>query len=187
MANRILPTPEQLREILRYDHETGKLFWKRRDVSLFTCNDPRGVEWVASCWNSRCAGKEAFTSACKLGYKSGGIYGRLFKAHRVIWAIVYGQWPSKFIDHIDGNPSNNRIENIREATRSENGMNRPAQANNTSGFKGIHWIKSMERWVARARVNKKSYYFGHFKTKEEAVEAYRSSIREVHKQFARAS
>lgn len=187
MTKKILPTPEQLRELLTYDPETGKLFWKERPVEMFSATPNRSQEHAAAQWNSRCAGKEAFTASEGRGYpyKIGGIFGKIYKAHRVIWAIYHGHWPEEFIDHINMDTTDNRIVNLRAATRSENGRNRDAQKNSTSGAKGIYWHKPSGRWMARARLEGKTYYMGFHITKEQAMEAYKVGIDKVHGEFAR--
>lgn len=185
MTKRILPTPEQLRQLLRYEPDTGKLYWKVRPAEMFSEKDPRGQRWSANKWNTRFAGKEAFTSTDKTGYKCGGIHCKIYKAHRVAWAIYHGKWPEEFIDHINMVRDDNRIINLREATRSENGFNREKQSNNSSGLKGVHWSKKYGKWVAKAKVMGKTHYFGFHDTKEQAIEAYKNSIRSIHGEFSR--
>jgi hypothetical protein len=98
-----LPSPDLLRKLLRYEPETGKLFWRERDREFFKSDRDYKV------WNIRFAGKEAFT-ASDCGYKTGKVFGKTYRAHRIIWALQTGAWPRDEIDHIDQDKSNNAWE-----------------------------------------------------------------------------
>jgi hypothetical protein len=89
------------------------------------------------------------------------------------------------IDHIDGNSSNNRIENLRGVTGSQNQWNRKKSVNNTSGIKGINWDKQKSKWVSRVMVNYKSIFLGRFDTLEEATVAVENAREKYHGEFAR--
>ena len=97
--------------------------------------------------------------------------GRKYKAHRLAWLYLFGEWPKGQIDHINRNSLDNRIANLRDVSQSENQHNRPEQANNTSGVKGVHWHKQKMRWQAAIRINGKLIHLGLFGTKEEAAYA----------------
>jgi hypothetical protein len=90
-----------------------------------------------------------------------------------------------FVDHIDGNPLNNRRSNLRLATPSENQWNQKRSCANTSGFKGVGWHERDRRWQARIRKEGKLYHLGNFKSPEEAHEAYCRAAAELHGEFAR--
>lgn len=154
MANRSDITPELCRQLLRYEPETGKLFWLVR-------------EKASPGWNAKWADKEAFTCPDRDGYRKGTIYGYYFVAHRVIWAIVHGEWP-KLIDHIDGNPGNNRIDNLRGANSEINSKNKRMSRRNSSGFNGVRWDSRIGKWQARIGRNK---HIGMYDTKAEAAAA----------------
>jgi len=95
-----------------------------------------------------------------------------YKAHRLTWNIIYGEIPEKMsIDHIDGNPLNNSISNLRLVTHSENHRNRKLQSNNSSGFSGVRFINN--KWQARIKIHGKEKSLGTFKTKEEAINVRR--------------
>lgn len=84
---------------------------------------------------------------------------------------MHGGWPSRFIDHINMCKTDNRIANLRDVERCENGRNRGRQANNTSGFSGVRWHKRHERWCASAAKGGNKIHLGYFDEKEEAVRA----------------
>jgi len=172
MTRKLIPTPAELRKLLCYKPKTGKLFWRQRAN-------------VRPEWNSRYAGREAFTYSDTWGYKTGAIHDKPYRAHRVIWAMETGVWPVKDIDHINCHTSDNRMCNLREATESQNLRNRGAQRNNTSGFKGVSFDSRRSYWVANINVKKKRRYLGAFSTPEEAHAEYCKAAREMHGEFAR--
>lgn len=172
MATRQLPDAELLRKLLRYEPETGKLFWRERTPEVF---NPCRASSDALCqmWNKQFANKEAFT-AISNGYRvgainAGGATGML-RAHRVIWCMVYGQWPEQ-VDHINQNRSDNRLENLRETDFERNGRNARLGARNTSGRIGVHWCSNKERWRAKIRAHGRYIDLGVFKRFEDACEA----------------
>ena len=120
----------------------------------------------------------------KRGYKYLTFYQKKYYVHRVIWLMHYGTLP-KIIDHIDGNPLNNRIENLRACTASENLCNAKTKANNTSGAKGVVWFKPKQKWRARISFNKKEYHIGYFDEKQDAINAVIEARPKIHKEFAR--
>ena len=87
------------------------------------------------------------------GYRSVGFYKNTAYVHRIIFLMHHGYMP-ELIDHIDGNTLNNRIENLRPATKSTNGMNRGKQKNNTSGYKGVYFSNERKKWIAQIKINK---------------------------------
>lgn len=93
------------------------------------------------------------------GYLQIQINKKLYLAHRLIYLYHHGSLP-KYIDHIDGSRLNNSIENLRPATRSENGYNSKISVKNTSGIKGVSWYASLKKWRVRLWINKKSKSFG---------------------------
>lgn len=144
---------ERANELLRYDEKTGKLFWR-----VARSNIKAGS--VAGYVNKR------------NGYSYVGIDGKSHLAHRIVWLMVRGCWPAAGIDHIDGNPSNNRLENLREATWSDNQQNKGIQSDNKSGFTGVIWHKRHNKWQAYIKIDGKQKHLGLFDTKEDAAEAY---------------
>lgn len=153
-----------VRELLEYNSETGSLFWKERDLKWFktqeTCNS----------WNARFARKEALTCTSQHGYKTGAIFGKHCKAHRIIHLWMTGEWPDQ-VDHINGDKGDNRWENLRNVDFKENGKNQKTPKNNTSGVLGVYCHKNYKVWRAMIKVLGKNISLGSFKTKEEAITA----------------
>lgn len=158
---------EILRQLLVYQPETGKLFWLYRPLSTFPTTRACNI------WNARFAGKEAFTALSE-GYKVGRIHKKMYKAHRVIWALYYGNWPNDYIDHIDHNRDNNRIENLRITSHSENCKNR-SKVFSSGNVTGIYFLPKLNSWRARIRHNGKTIHLGYFKNKCDAAHAYENA------------
>ena len=133
---------ELLVEALRYEPETGKLFWLPRASDVF------GSPASRVRWNGHYAGAEALTYKTDRGYLRGNIFGTLYRAHRVAWAIHFAEWPASEIDHRDGDRANNKIANLREATRSENLANRRSRVGTSSKYLGVYHDIAQNRWTA---------------------------------------
>ena len=170
MTDKKPPSPSVLRQLIDYDPETGALFWRVRDVSFFTDGKKSAVHCMRV-WNTKYAGKPALKYKNNTGYFTGLIFNRKYLAHRVAWAIYSGAWPEKDIDHINGNTLDNRIENLRSVTHQENSKNRAIGTNNTSGAIGVFLRNRDLVWVAQVSINRKQKHIGHFKSKDEAIEA----------------
>lgn len=111
------------------------------------------------------------------------IQGEHYLAHRLAFLMCKGYLP-EFIDHIDGDTKNNRIENLRGCTKSQNGMNRPKQINNKTGFKGVSWQKSAKKYTAQITVKGKKKYLGSFSCKYDAAKAYNKAALQYFGEFA---
>lgn len=158
-------TAEMLREVLVYDPDTGKLFWRERDQRLFTSH----AQWCR--WNTRYAGKEAMTATMGHGYRHGTIFGRTYRAHRVAWAMATGSWPVDEVDHINGDRLDNRLCNLRAATHVVNMRNAKRRIDNTSGATGVFWDKSKEMWQVQIDIDGRTKHLGYFHTVSEASAA----------------
>lgn len=136
-------------ELLSYDEANGLIYWK-------TSGSGRLLDRPAGSLETN-------------GYYSVCINGIRLKLHRVIWLLHYGRWPEKFIDHIDGDKTNNRISNLREATTRQNGWNRKSSKANTSGHRGVR--QRYGKWHAVITYNGEEIRIGSFQTFEDAVTA----------------
>lgn len=159
-------TAERLQEILSYDPDTGK----------FACKVSRGALR---------AGAPAGTQRQGRPYVILSIDGEKHYAHRLAWLYIYGEWPAMHLDHINGNPADNRIFNLRLATSAQNNANSSKRRRNRSGYKGVTRYHS--KWAAHIYKNGRSIYLGAFPTREEAHAAYVQKARELFGEFARAS
>lgn len=168
-----LPSQEFLNEILRYEPKTGRLFWKAREARHFK-NEHAETNCIG--WNKKYAGKEAFTACNERGYRVGAIEGRNYRAHRIIWMLVKGVDPGEFeIDHENHIQDDNRLENLRLADSAMQAKNLPLMKSNKSGFAGVSWNKTRNKWRATMYVNNKQVHIGRFDTKDEAIEARKAA------------
>lgn len=161
---RPLPSQERLRDLFRYDEETGSLYW--RPVS--------GKSFRDANFNSRFGDKVAGTIGVQ-GYRAIGIKGAYYKAHRLIWKMHYGTEP-RSIDHIDRNPLNNRLENLRESDHKAQMLNRNLFKSNKTGHRHVSIdIQGKKRF--KVVIDRKSY--GRFYTLEEALVARDAAYQNV--------
>ena len=159
---------ELLRDIIKYNPETGELIWKERSDDF-----PASITSIRA-FNTKNANKPIYQEQHR-GYLRVCLFGKNYKSHRVAWAIYYGYWPDDQIDHIDGDRSNNRIENLRAASQTENSRNTKIPSTNMSGVIGVFWDKRRFKWEARISENSKSVYLGEFDYFWDAVEARRDA------------
>lgn len=153
-------TYAQVESVLKYEPETGKFFWKERGPEHYQHTTKPAA--LAKTFNATFSGKEAFTTAGENGYKCGSIYNYPYRAHRVAWLLTYGEWPKAGIDHINGNPSDNRISNLRAADQALNCRNQAMNRRNTSGVTGVSFDRKMKKWIAQITVNMKTIHLGCF-------------------------
>jgi hypothetical protein len=181
MSVKDYPSIEFVRQCLRY--EDGKLFWLARPRDHFP--DQRSF----STWNARFAGKEAgcsFTCGRKGRRESRWqvrLYEKPFLRSLVVWALHTGEWQLG-IDHEDRNPLNDRIENLRLASQSQNMANATMRSDNTSGFKGVTWDKANHKWSVMIHVGGRHIRVGRFSDPAEAHAAYMKAAREHFGDFA---
>lgn len=165
MTVKDLPTPATLRKLLSYDPDTGLMTWKHRSPEMFT------DERYCGRWNTKHAGKPAFATVTRDGYRCGRIFGRAYLTHRVAYAIHHGKWPDKQIDHISGVKTDNRIVNLRDVSPTENLRNAAMPSNNTSGVCGVYWHKCSGKWRGMIRAHGKLCHLGLFEKFDDAVAA----------------
>ncbi|MCA0963314.1 HNH endonuclease [Salipiger bermudensis] len=160
--------PNEVKDLLKADFKTGKLYWRTRPIEAF----PSGLRAYRS-WNARFAGEEAFTATNNHGYRVGCLFGRVYSAHRVLWCLAKGGWPdaSYQIDHINGNRTDNALANLRLVSNIENHMNTKRPTNNTSGCVGVFLEPRTGRWVAQIYAQGRRRHLGTFIEKEEAIKA----------------
>lgn len=168
MATKPIPAQDLLLQLLSYDPETGKLFWKERPISLFA-----SIGAFRS-WNTKFAGAEAFTATGCKGYRSGRIFNSHYLAQRVIWKMVTGRDPVE-VDHGDGNRQNNRLTNLSDVSSAGNGRNSGLRSDNTSGFTGVYWHAGSQKWRAKVKVDGRDIQLGEYGGLQDAVEARKAA------------
>lgn len=144
----------RLRETVRYEPDTGFLFWRRRPRSHFTDSNRMNA------FNNRFAGKRITSRAS--GYIVFETMGFSLRGHRVAWFLQTGDFPTGFIDHINHDRSDNRWVNIRQVTPAENTRNTNLYRTNSSGISGVNWSGRDRRWHASISIKGKNTYIGSF-------------------------
>lgn len=172
MAAKALPSQSLLLQLLRYDPETGKLFWRERPASMFALS--QRDDRMGRTWNTRYAHKEALTAIGTHGYRSGSIGKAKFLAHRVIWKLVTGEEPEQ-IDHINHIRLDNRLANLRASDVVENARNMTRRRDNSSGVTGVHWHKPGNKWRAQIKSRGGKISLGLFDEFDQAVAARRAA------------
>lgn len=154
-------TQKRLRERLSYDIGSGEFRW-RKNGRLAGCLD-------------------------RDGYRVIGVDGRLYRAARLAWLYVIGQWPDKLVDHKDTIRSNDRWDNLRLVTPSQNSGNAKISKVNKTGFKGVCYFERDKRYFAYIRAGGRQVHLGSFDTAEEAALAYAKASTELHGEYGRVS
>lgn len=159
---------EYVNEYMQYDALTGVISWGKRPPHSRTK-----------------IGNEA--GAVQNGYRFVTVkHKRLYSSH-IAWFLSYGYWPEFEIDHRNNNSLDNRLDNLREATRAQNARNVRSRSATGKGLKGAYWFKEDRRWFAQIRFRGKQIYLGRFDTEEEAHDAYVTEAKRLHGEFARAA
>ncbi len=153
-------TPEMMRAAFNYDPDTGLI--TKRDTGAV-------VGWK----NSK-------------GYLSVSYLGRSIRSHRLAWAHYHGCWPKEEIDHKNRNRADNRIDNLREATSSQNKIN-SALKKNKLGVSGVTFRKRYSKYVARISINKHRIHLGTFDNPQDAERAFISARAAAFGEFALAA
>ena len=157
MKRRTRLTRARLRELLHYNKKTGEFRWRKRSRKDVR-SDRRYIK----------------------------IDGNIYCEHQLAWFYVMGQWCKPTIDHRDGDATNNRWNNLRRATRSQNSANRRRPVHNTSGYKGARLCRKSGKWRATIGRNRRTIHLGMFATPQEAHAAYLKAARKLFGEFARA-
>ncbi|HCQ8472414.1 TPA: HNH endonuclease [Klebsiella michiganensis] len=158
-------TKKRLKDMLRYEPETGNFYWSNPTAHRMH--------------NGELAGFIDYN-----GYVYIKVDSKRYSAHRLAWLYVHGQFPSEMIDHINTIRSDNRISNLRKATRSQNMMNQATRKNSNSGVKGVGWDKKSQKWRARCQVDGIRKSIGFFDSIEEAKNFLVIYRNQVHGEFA---
>lgn len=159
-------TQERLKEVLHYDPETGDWTWLVRKA------------------NRIYAGSKAGGVDTSEGYYKIGVDGRVHKAHRLAFLYMTGEYPKSQVDHINGEKSDNRWGNLREASPSENLRNVGAYSSNVSGLKGVSYRPKADMYLSRITVDGVTHYLGWFSCPREASHAYNKAAIQFHGEFA---
>lgn len=152
-------TQEDLKRNVHYNPDTG-LFTRIGTKSIIQTTDKQGYIVIKS-------------------------HGKMYKAHRLAFLYMTGIIPEKDIDHKDTIRNNNKWENLREATSTQNGANSNIYITNSSGYKGVYWHKGKQKWRAQLKVNGKKITVGQFENIEDAAKAYEKAAIKYFGDFAR--
>lgn len=158
-----LPSLEYLREILRYDPQTGAMTWIKRRVHKH--------------FSHLYAGRPAGRVNRRDGYIQIGIDNKRYSLHRLAWFMTHGSEPDGCIDHINGDKLDNRLTNLRVVTPAENAKNQPLPSRNKSGVMGVCRVKATGRWRAQIGVNGRQTCLGEFEDKNAAIAARKEAER----------
>ena len=175
MVEKTKLTVEMARELLEYDHASGVLTWKQRGQKWFTYKD------FHKHWNSRWAGKNVGTLS-ERGYLVFNALNKLHTVHRTAWMIFHGEEPTGVIDHINGDPTDNRIANLRSTTTKINTENRRKKSSGKCLPLGVFPVVGSKtgKVFARIIVDGQRKYLGTFHDPNEAAEAYIKAKRKYH-------
>lgn len=155
-----------IKSVLDYDPITGRFHWLQRVSQRSKAGDEAGYDTV-------------------FGYRGFRIKGKQYRAHRLAWLLAHGELPSSEIDHINGDRKDNRLCNLRLATRQQQQFNRKTPKNNTSGAKGVCWDRIAKKWRALITRNGRNHFLGHFVQIEDAKAAYENAAARLFGEFKR--
>jgi hypothetical protein len=155
-------TQERLKQLMRY--EDGRLYWTNPTAN-----------WMKE-------GTEA-GFVTNLGYRVACVDGKQTMVHRLVFLYHYG-YTAEVIDHINGDKLDNRVENLRPATRVQNNTNARTRKDNKSGQKGVRWREDNKKWHAAISAGKKKHHLGYFTAFEDAKNAYLIAAQQLHGEFA---
>lgn len=173
MAAKPLPDQALLLKLLRYEPETGKLYWRERTPDMFEAARP---EEICAAFNTRYARREAGTHIDSYGYLQCKAGPHVHLVHRIIWKMVTGESPNE-IDHINGCRADNRWSNLRSTSHQENSRNKAIEGRNSSGIMGVSFRIESGTWRSRIKVNGRDIWLGSFPTKEAAARTRKAAER----------
>lgn len=156
---------EELKELLEYNPATGEFFWRVSNSPGVKIGDIAGSVYAN-------------------GYRYIQVEGLDYRVGRLAWYFVTGEDPLDFIDHKNGQRDDNRFENLRVATNSQNQANRGIPKNNTSGVKGVRWQSSRGKWIAMITIHGKAINLGCYDSIVDAAKAYRNAAIAAWGEFA---
>jgi hypothetical protein len=159
-----LITQDYLKSILNYEEASGIFTWKVSKAKNIKIGSVAGIHDKCGYWIIRIDKKN-------------------YRAHRLAWLYMNGNFPNKYIDHIDNNKINNIYRNLREANDVENGRNKGLQLNNSTGYKGVSFCNLNKKFKAQARFNGKTKTLGYFKSALDASNKYINFVKELHGDF----
>jgi hypothetical protein len=168
--NKEVLTQARLRQLLSYSPESGLIVWRRRSNN--------------SQFNSHFAGKIAGTKQ-SAGYIQIGIDGKKYLAHRLVFLYIRGSFPRGNVDHVNHIPSDNRFENLRSGSQSQNRANSRQPCTNTSGKKGVYYRRDYGNWFAQIHKDGKTIYLGIHDSIDQAAAAYAAAAKQIFGDFAR--
>lgn len=184
MSSKSLPSIESLRRQFDYDPDLGMILFKgdayREPIKGLSGAKGKQREWARDSSNIPGMPCEYLSGNSK--YLFVGFNGRRLQAHRVAWALHYGEWPKGALDHINRDPHDNRIENLREATPSQNAQNRRSAESSSSEYLGVCEVKG--KWRAQIKIGEQTVYLGQFDDEQAAAIAYDCAAITNHREFA---
>lgn len=155
----------ELHEWFNYEPETGNIYWKKSPKPSIKPGDL--VKAKHGC-----------------GYLLASVKGKTFLQHRLAWFLYYGEWPYDQVDHIDGDRKNNKLTNLRLASKKENMWNSKGKPNKTSEYKGVSWDRVRNKWAVYIKYDNKVKNVGRFNNEVEAALTYDKWAREKFGKFA---
>lgn len=156
-------THKLLLEIVHYEPCTGVFTWLQTRSN-----------------NAKAGGVAGSLNKCT-GYSEISIFKKAYYAHRLAWFYIHGEWPTKHIDHIDGNRANNASTNLRDVPAAHNIQNQhKLPAHNTSGVRGICWRARIKRWIVQISIANRTTYIGCFETLDSAKVARAEAVKKHH-------
>jgi hypothetical protein len=160
-------TQERLKELLKYDPETGLFYWLGGQKKTRAGQIAGTID------------KDGYIIIC--------VDQRLYRAHRLAWLWTHGEWPNGQIDHRDRDRANNRISNLRDATKTQNMWNTARHPKSSTGVKGVQFDQRRGLYYATIKAGGRKIWLGYHQTIEAAAEARRAATVEHHQEFARVA